>query len=666
MKNREKKAGKRLKKSELANQLISLFRYCSDEALSFKDIVRRLSLTTHPLKMLCSDILSEMLEDEFIVQDEHGEFIYSEKPLEPRDEHIGERFVGTLKKGKYHAFLLTNSKVLHGKIFLPQNNILRNAHNGDKAIVEIQEWPVEASAPIGKMVEVLGAQGENEVEMHAILAEFGLPYRYPQQVEKAANDISDKITKADYAEREDFRETTTFTIDPRDAKDFDDALSIKSLKPGLWEVGVHIADVTHYVAEGSIIDEEAQHRATSVYLVDRTIPMLPERLCNMLCSLRPDEEKLAYSVVFTMNDNAEVLASRICHTVIKSNRRFTYEEAQQIIETSQGDYKDEVLTLNRLAQILRQQRFKQGSIDFDRVEVRFEIDNEGKPISVYFKESKEANQLIEEFMLLANKTVAEFIGKVPKGKKAKTFPYRVHDLPDLEKLESLNAFVARFGYKVRTSGTQGEVCKSLNKLLDDVKDKKEKTLVEMVTLKAMQKAYYSTHNIGHYGLQFDYYTHFTSPIRRYPDMMVHRLLSRYIDGGRSASLPHYEELCKHSSDMEQVAANAERASIKYKQVEFMTEHLGEEFEATVSGVTDWGLYVEVNENKCEGLIPIRTLSRCGEHVEFDEKNFCLRGYNGKILYSLGDPIHVRVSGANLEKRQLNFELVKSQKQHLIP
>ena len=518
------------------------------------------------------------------------------------------------------------------------------------------EWPEKAKNPIGQVVDILGVAGDNTTEMHAILAEFGLPYVYPQAVEKAADRIPAEITPEEIARREDFRGVTTFTIDPKDAKDFDDALSIRKLDNGLWEIGVHIADVSHYVAEGSIIDKEAEKRATSVYLVDRTIPMLPERLCNFLCSLRPNEEKLAYSVIFEMNDKAEVVNSRIVHTVIYSDRRFTYEEAQNIIETGEGDYKEEVLKMDQLAKLLRQKRFAAGAINFDRYEVKFEIDEKGKPISVYFKESKDANKLVEEFMLLANRTVAEYVGRVPKGKKAKVFPYRIHDLPDPEKLDNLAQFIARFGYKLRTSGTKTDISKSINHLLDDVHGKKEENLIETVSIRAMQKARYSTHNIGHYGLAFDYYSHFTSPIRRFPDLMVHRLLTKYIDGGRSVSEVKYEGLCEHSSTMEQIAANAERASIKYKQVEFMSERLGQTFDGVISGVTEWGLYVELNENKCEGMIPMRDLD--DDYYEFDEKNYCLRGRHKHRVFSLGDTITIKVASANIERKQLDFALVE--------
>ena len=712
-KKKEKKAGKHMRKTELAGMLMTWMQMRPNEDFTTKQIFRGLNLTTHPLKMLCMDILDEMVEEDFLLLDEKGHyklnnhgiiltgtfqrksngkntFVPDEggEPIfiaERRSAHAmhgdkvrvsltakrkgrkvegevieiiqraKETFVGTLRVEKNYAFLLTEDRTLANDIFVPRD-MLKGGKDGDKAVVKVTKWPEDAKNPIGKVVDILGQAGDNTTEMHAILAEFGLPYVYPKNVEAAADQISDVITPEDYAEREDFRDITTFTIDPKDAKDFDDALSIRPIKPGLWEVGVHIADVTHYVKEGSCIDKEAEQRATSVYLVDRTIPMLPERLCNLLCSLRPNEEKLAYSAIFEMNDKAEVKNSRIVKTVIKSDRRFTYEEAQAVIETGEGEYKDEILKLNELAQILRQNRMASGAVDFDRVEVRFEIDEKGKPLSVYFKESKEANKLIEEFMLLANRTVAERIGKVGKDGKAKVFPYRIHDLPDPDKLDNLNWFVNRFGYKIRTSGSKTEVSKSLNKLLKEVHGKKEQNLIEMVSLKAMQKAKYSTHNIGHYGLAFDYYTHFTSPIRRFPDMMVHRLLARYLAGGRSAQEAKYEDLCDHSSNMEQIAANAERASIKYKQVEFMGERMGQEFDGTISGVTEWGLYVEVNENKCEGMIPMRELD--DDFYDFDEKAYCLTGRRYHKKYSLGDPVRIKVVRANLERKQLDFALVE--------
>ncbi|WP_044820040.1 ribonuclease R [Bacteroides fragilis] len=712
-KKKEKKAGKRMKKKELSKAVLDFFHAKQDEVISLKYIFSELKLTTHPLKMLCMDILSDLLADDYITEvdknkyklNNHGiemtgtfqrksngknsfipegggdpifvaernsahamnndkvriAFYAKRRGCEAEGEVIeilqraNDTFVGTLEVEKSYAFLVTENRTLANDIFIPKDK-LKGGKTGDKAVVKVTEWPDKAKNPIGQVLDILGKAGDNTTEMHAILAEFGLPYVYPQSVEKAADKIPAEISAEEIARREDFRKVTTFTIDPKDAKDFDDALSIRPLKDGLWEVGVHIADVTHYVKEGSIIDKEAEKRATSVYLVDRTIPMLPERLCNFICSLRPNEEKLAFSAIFDITEKGEVRDSRIVHTVIESDRRFTYEEAQQIIETKEGDFKDEILMLDTIAKALREKRFTAGAINFDRYEVKFEIDEKGKPISVYFKESKDANKLVEEFMLLANRTVAEKIGKAPKGKKPKVLPYRIHDLPDPEKLDNLAQFIARFGYRLRTSGTKTDVSKSINHLLDDIQGKKEENLIETVSIRAMQKARYSTHNIGHYGLAFDYYTHFTSPIRRFPDMMVHRLVTRYMDGGRSVSETKYEDLCDHSSNMEQIAANAERASIKYKQVEFMSERLGQTYDGVISGVTEWGLYVELNENKCEGMISIRDLD--DDYYEFDEKNYCLRGRRKNRIYSLGDAITVKVARANLEKKQLDFALVE--------
>ena len=710
---KEKGVGKRMKKEAMIQAIISVFQSSPKEPFNYKQISKIIGVENQVQKLQVVDILYDLSAEDIITEIDRGRYrlnglgtlavgtfarrsngknsfipedggtpvfiaernsghamdgdkvkvqlFAKRKGAEPEGEVVEileskERtFVGKLQVAKGFAFLITENKTLANDIFIPKDK-LKGGKNGDKAIVRIVEWPDEAKNPLGEVIDILGIAGQNTAEMHAILAEFGLPYKYPSSVEKAADKIPEAISPEEIENREDFRGITTFTIDPKDAKDFDDALSARRLDNGNWEVGVHIADVTHYVKTDGVIDKEAQSRATSVYLVDRTIPMLPERLCNFICSLRPNEEKLAFSVIFNMNEKGEVKDSRIVHTIIKSDRRFTYEEAQKVIETGEGDYKEEILELNKLAQILRKQRLAAGAIDFDRIEVKFEIDETGKPLSVYFKESKEANKLIEEFMLLANRTVAERIGKVPKNKKAKVFPYRIHDLPDPDKLENLNWFINRFGYKIRTSGSKTEISKSINRLLDDIKNKKEQNLVETVSLRAMQKARYSTHNIGHYGLAFDYYTHFTSPIRRFPDMMVHRLLTRYLAGGRTVQETKYEELCDHSSEMEQIAANAERASVKYKQVEFMGERLGMEFDGVISGVTEWGLYVELNENKCEGMVPMRDLG--DDYYDFDEKNYCLTGRRHHKKFSLGDPVTIKVARANLEKKQLDFALIE--------
>ncbi len=570
--------------------------------------------------------------------------------IEPKEQV----FIGTLHIDGNYSALVTDSKFLAADIIIPRNK-LRGGKNGDKAIARIVQWRDEEMNPRGEVVDILGRKGENTAEMHAILAEYGLPYRYPEAVEKAANKIDAGITAEEVAKREDFRPVTTFTIDPRDAKDFDDALSIRQLANGNYEVGVHIADVTHYVQPGSIIDKEARNRATSVYLVDRTIPMLPEHLSNGICSLRPNEEKLTFSAIFELDAKANVINSRIGRTVIRSDRRFTYEEAQQIIETGKGEFAKEILTLDSLAKELRRRRYDNGALEFDRAEVRFEIDKDGHPTSVFFKESKDANKLIEEFMLLANLTVAESIGKVPKGKKAKSFVYRVHDNPDPEKIANLSLIAQRFGYKVNAEGRPKEVNKSLNRLLKNVKGKGEENMLSILAIRSMAKAEYTTDNVGHYGLALDYYTHFTSPIRRYPDMMVHRLLQRYFDKGRSADKLKLEDQCKHSSEMEQLAANAERASIRYKQVEFMADRLGQIYDGVISGVTEWGFYVELNENLCEGLVPVRDLA--DDYYDLDEKNYCLIGRRHGTRYTLGDEVKVQVARADLDRKQLDFMLV---------
>lgn len=727
---KEKKNSKRLTKKKVAEMLQDLFMRNPDKTLSFKQIFKELRLVTHPAKMLAVEAMEDMAWDDFLSkvsdnsyklnlkgQVQEGKFVRKAngknsflpddggKPvfvaernslfaltgdrvrvtfMARRQNHIKEAmvieilerardtFVGTLRVERDIAFLSPDGGGFAHDIIIPKNK-LKGGKNGDKALVKVMMWPSEDNKNIiGEVTDVLGQQGDNDVEMNSILAQYGLPYKYPKRVEEAADKISAEITEQDYKEREDFRDVTTFTIDPKDAKDFDDALSIRSLGKNLWEVGVHIADVSHYVTEGSIIDKEAQKRATSVYLVDRTIPMLPERLCNFICSLRPDEEKLAYSAVFNMDDNAEIKSWRLVHTIIKSNRRFCYEEVQQILEDNgvkdstgepapqagpegyKGEYATELVTLDRLAKRLRAARFKHGAVKFDREELHFDVDDKGKPIRCYFKKSKDANKLVEEFMLLANRSVAESVGKVKKGQKAKTLPYRIHDVPDPTKLETLREFIVKFGYRLKTGGTKGEISRSLNKLMDDCNGRREQKLIESVALRAMMKAKYSVHNIGHYGLAFDYYTHFTSPIRRYPDTMVHRLLTRYQNGGRSANKEYYEELCEHSSDMEIIAQNAERDSIKYKMVEFMADKIGNTYDAHISGITSYGIYCEIDENHCEGMVPLHDLD--DDYYDFDERNYCLVGRHHRHKYQLGDPIRIVVAKANVEKRQLDFSL----------
>ena len=751
------KGGKRLGKKQVSELLQNLFQHNPNETFSFKQIFRALKLDTHPLKMLAIDVMEEMAWDDFLskvsdnsyrlnLKTQVQEGIFRRKAngrnsflpddggtpvfvaernsmsamdgdrvkvsyMARRDKHIKEamvieivrrahnQIVGKLRVDKDWAFLIPQDTTFVHDIIIPKRK-LKGGKTDDKAVVKVVQWPdAEHKNIIGSVVDVLGKTGENNAEMHAILAQYNLPYKYPKNVEEAAEKIDATITPRDIAEREDFRDVFTCTIDPKDAKDFDDALSIRRISPpesggargglnnvSLWEVGVHIADVSHYVKEGSVIDKEAYNRATSIYLVDRTIPMLPERLCNFICSLRPNEEKLCYSVIFVLDDEANIKKWHLAHTVIKSDRRYAYEEVQQILEDNgvkdgtgepappatkknpyKGEYANELIKLDALAKKLRAARFKNGSVKFDREELHFDIDETGKPVKAYFKTSKDANKLIEEFMLLANKTVAESIGK-PQGKgnhkaqssklkvQSKTLPYRIHDQPDPQKLENLRQFVAKFGYKVKTSGTKGAITKSLNALMADAEGTREQNAIETVALRAMMKAKYSVHNIGHYGLAFDYYTHFTSPIRRYPDTMVHRLLTKYQSGARSANKEKYEEYCEHCSDMEQISQNAERDSIKYKMVEFMADKIGNTYDAHISGLTSYGIYAQIDENHCEGMIPIRDLGN--DYYDFDEKNFVIIGRRNHTKYQLGNPIRIQVARANLERKQLDFTLAE--------
>jgi ribonuclease R len=564
-------------------------------------------------------------------------------------------YAGIIQLSKNFAFLIPDDNRMPVDIFIPLSE-LKGAKNGQKVIVKMTGWAKGATSPEGEVLEVLGEPGQHEAEMHAILAEYGLPYRFPEKVEKAAEKLDVAITENEIAKRKDFRNTTTFTIDPLDAKDFDDALSIKKLENGNYEIGIHIADVTHYVTPNSIIEVEAQERATSVYLVDRVVPMLPEALSNYACSLRPNEDKYTFSAVFEIDEQANIKNEWFGKTVIHSNRRFTYEEAQTIIENGEGDFAEEILLLDKLAKKFRAKRFKNGSIAFDKVEVKFTIDKQGKPIGVYWKEMKDANKLIEEFMLLANKKVAEFITKPEPGikKPKRTFVYRIHDTPNPEKLRVFTAFVSKMGYKMNLKNNL-EIARSFNSLLEDVSGKTEQNMVEQLAIRTMAKAIYSTKNVGHYGLAFEYYTHFTSPIRRYPDMMVHRLLHHYLESGNSPEVAIYEKLCKHSSEMEKVAADAERASIKYKQVEYLSDKIGKEFEGVISGVTEWGLFVEIIENKCEGIIRLRDLD--DDYYIFDEENYQVVGKRHGNKYRMGDTVSIMVKKADLTRKQIDFVLL---------
>jgi ribonuclease R len=559
-------------------------------------------------------------------------------------------FVGTVEIMPNFAFLIADNKNMPFDLFIPTSK-LNGAKQGQKAVARVTDWDPKSKNPVAEIINVLGEPGLHETEMHAILAEFELPYSFTEEVEADAEKISSEITNRDISERRDFRKIPTFTIDPADAKDFDDALSLRQLDNGNREVGVHIADVTYYVKPDSITDKEAVQRATSVYLVDRVVPMLPEKLSNNICSLKPHEDKLTYSAVFEINDKSEVLNEWFGRTIINSDKRFSYSEAQKVIDTGDGDMKEEVLLLHKLAQQLRTKRFATGAFAFEKVEVHFELDENGKPLGIKFRDMGTANQLIEEFMLLANRHVAEYVGKKLKGK---TFVYRIHDKPNPEKIENFSNFIKRFGYKL-VEDEKTSLPKAMNRLLQSVAGKKEENIIETLALRAMAKAVYSTENIGHYGLAFRHYTHFTSPIRRYPDMMVHRLLTQYLNEERPGGQDKYQKLCEHSSKMERTAAEAERASVKYKQVEFMSDKTGIVFDGVISGVTEWGIYVEIVENQCEGMIHIRELG--DDFYEYDEENYCIKGRSSGRIYTLGDRVKVEVVKADLQKKQLDYRMV---------
>ncbi len=689
----------------LQNHVMNIFRDRPKQFFNYKQLAKKLRISDLRTKQLLNEVLTELsehnkLEEErrgsykfvpttntitgrvqliasgsaFVISDETEEDIYiprkymsgalngdtvsvtiwaRRKKFKPEGE-ITEvlkrnktKFAGIVSITKDDiAFLVVTEKNMPYDIFIPMKN-LNGAEHGKKAVAEITHWAEHQKNPTGKIIDILGDQGDNDAEMHAILTEFNLPYKFPEHLNILAEKIPVEITDEEISKRKDFRKITTFTIDPHDAKDFDDALSYRKLENGNIEVGIHIADVTHYVKEGSKIDKEAYERATSVYLVDRTVPMLPEKLSNNVCSLRPNEEKLTYSAVFELDADANVKKQWFGRTVILSDRRFNYEEAQEVIETGKGDLHQEILVLNKLAKKLKDKRFKNGSISFERIEVRFHLDQNGKPTGVYFKEAKDSNHLIEEFMLLANRKVATYVGKTLK----KPFVYRVHDEPDMEKLHSFSQFIKQFGYDLKFKN-EAEVSSSLNKLLSEVKGKSEQNMIEQLAVRSMAKAEYTADNVGHYGLAFDFYSHFTSPIRRYPDMMVHRLLTQYLNKGKPAMTNVLNEKCKHSSDMERRAAMAERASIKYKQAEFMHDKLGYVFDAVITGVTERGLYVEINENKIEGMIAMRDLD--DDYYVYDDKNHNITGQRNKKEFQLGDPIKIQVVKVNMQNRTLDF------------
>lgn len=692
-------------KEVLTQLIVDIFEKSGNTALNYKQVAAKLNITDTDSKVTISDILTDGSRTGQFNQPERGKFqlkqlhVYVTGKVDmtadgsayivPEDDtesdiyvaprklrqalhndivkvHVYERkkgrkregevveilqraktdFTGTIDISKTYAFFQPDDRKMLHDIFIPLDN-LNGAKNGEKVLVSILEWPKNAKNPIGTVKSVLGKKGENNTEMNAILADFGFPLEFPKAVEDAANSISDIISAEEIAKRHDFRNTTTFTIDPADAKDFDDAISFKKLENGNYEVGVHIADVSHYVTPDSTLDKEAFERGTSVYLVDRVIPMLPERLSNNLCSLRPNEDKLCFSAVFELDEKANVHDQWFGRTVIHSDRRLSYEQAQEIIEGKEDELSEPILKLNELAFILRERKFKAGAISFESEEVKFNLDENGKPTGVYTKVRKEAHKLIEDFMLLANRKVAEFIGRMGKGKNKLPFVYRFHDVPNPETLTSFSQFASRFGHRLSIK-TDKETAKSLNSLLTKIEGSKEQNLLTSLAIRSMAKAIYTTKKSSHYGLAFDFYTHFTSPIRRYPDVMVHRLLQFYLDGGRKVNADHYEKMSEHSSQMEKKAAEAERASIKYKQAEYLQDQIGVEYKGLVSGVTEWGMYVEIEENKCEGMVRLRDIT--DDFYTLDEKNFAIIGQRKKKVYQLGDEVQIKVKKVDLEKR----------------
>ncbi|PKP23013.1 MAG: ribonuclease R [Bacteroidetes bacterium HGW-Bacteroidetes-21] len=703
-----------LNKKSLKTQILHIFNENPQQPLNYKQISKRLSISRVDERQLVNIVLAEMAETGILEENERGKFIIivsrgnisgnidmlpngsatlitddtqdevfiSQKNLNHamngdlvrvyvyahRKKNILEgevveiikraknTYVGTAQLSHGFAFVVPDGKSLANDIFIPPDK-LKGVKDGQKVIASITDWPASNKNPVGEIIEVLGFAGEHAVEMNAIMAEFELPVAFPAEVEEEAKNIPLKITAAEIKKRRDFRKITTFTIDPEDAKDFDDALSIQRLDNGNYEIGVHIADVTHYVDPESLLEKEAQNRATSVYLVDRVIPMLPENLSNFLCSLRPKEDKLCFSAVFEITPQAGVVKEWFGKTIICSDRRFSYDEAQDIIDTGEGDFKEDVLLLNDLAKQLRARRFKNGALGFEKVEFKFKLDENGKPLGVYTKESKDAHKLIEEFMLLANKYVAEHIGKARPGWQPHTFVYRIHDRPDEQKLGQFAGFIKQFGYKIKIDGNRA-IAMSINQLIEDIKGKPEKEMIENLAIRSMAKAEYSTHNIGHYGLAFSYYSHFTSPIRRYPDMMAHRLLFYYLNDGKNVKPDVYEKLCKHSSEMEQKSADAERASVKYKQAEFLSDKIGIPFEGIISGVTEFGIFVQLVENKCEGLVPLRNLE--DDFYVFDNRRMLIQGKHTGNKYQLGDKVNVTIQKVNLQRRQVDMLLVQDE------